>query len=462
MSTLALHLSSRRPGRAGVPRWRGHQVAPPLMAVLAVLAVLAVTITWWRDSPPIGSDAGSQLTAAGRLFGLYSALLAGTAVLLMARVPWLDRAVGSDRLARLHAVAGRSVVGTATVHLLFIVWGYAATAGVGPLRQVRTLWHSYPHVLMASFGFGLLLMVGATSARAARARMSYEYWRLAHLGTYTAIALIFLHPLSNGVDFVGHPLHQRLWRAWFISVAVILVSFRVALPTVRALRHRTTVDTVVPETADVVSIRITGRRMEKFGGQAGQFVRVRFLTPGRWWQSHPYSLSTAPDPGSVRVSVKAAGDHTRGLGRLRPGTRVVLNGPYGGLLASRRTREGVLLIAAGIGITPLRSLFETLPADGDRLILIYRAGNLAEAALRDELDELARTRGGRVHYLTGPRSSDRAADPLGPDALHALVPDIAERDVFLCGPPAVMIRLTHTVRKLGVPKRAIHQERFTF
>jgi ferredoxin-NADP reductase len=253
-----------------------------------------------------------------------------------------------------------------------------------------------------------------------------------------------------------------VWQAWFASVAAVLVCFRGLLPTARALRHRTVVAAVLPETPDVVSIRITGRRMDRFGGRAGQFVRVRFLTTGRWWQSHPFSMSTAPDAGAVRISVKAAGDHTAGLARLAPGTRVVLSGPYGGLLASRSTRDRVVLIAAGIGITPLRALFEALPAGGDRLVLLYRAGREVDLALRGELDGLVATRGGRVHYLTGPRPADPADHPLGPEALRTLVPDIAERDVFLCGPPTMMSELTCTLRSLGVPAGAIHQERFAF
>src|ERR1700710_2806553 len=154
-SAITAARSSRGVRRAGRARLSGHRVAPVLLALFATAAVVVVTIAWWRDSPPITSDAGSQLSSVGRLFGLHAAVLAGLAVLLMARVPWLDRSVGSDRLARLHAVAGRAVVGTATMHVLFIVWGYAATARVGPLSQIATLWRSYPHVLMASSGFGL-------------------------------------------------------------------------------------------------------------------------------------------------------------------------------------------------------------------------------------------------------------------------------------------------------------------
>jgi predicted ferric reductase len=353
---------------------------------------------------------------------------------------------------------GRTVIGELSAQVICIVTGYAVPAHVGPVGEIRTLWRAYPQVLLASFGFGVLLVVGATSARASRSRLPYELWHLLHLGTYAAIAPTFSHTLVVGNDFVGHPAHRWAWEAWFVAVAITMGWFRRLRPLWRALLHRTVVAATVRESDDVVSIHLTGRRLHRFGGRAGQFVRVRFWTRGRWWQSHPFSLSAVPDGYRIRITVKALGDHTRGLREIRPGTRVLLSGPYGGLLATRRTRADVLLVAAGIGITPLRAPFRDAdrrarPDDAD-LPSQSREGPRTTRAL----DDLARRVGASVHYLTGPRPTDPADEPL--PGLGVLVPDIARRDVFVCGPASMMTAVTTAARRLGVPRRNIHTERF--
>ena len=73
-----------------------------------------------------------------------------------------------------------------------------------------------------------------------------------------------------------------------------------------------------------------------------------------------WSSGTFAQTGAIN---KAVGGYTRRLADVRPGTRVVAEGPFGTFTAQRRRRERVLLIAGGIGITPLRGLFEDMPGD---------------------------------------------------------------------------------------------------
>jgi ferredoxin-NADP reductase len=159
--------------------------------------------------------------------------------------------------------------------------------------------------------------------------------------------------------------------------------------------------------------------------------------------------------------VKVAGSHSAALLALRTGTRVFAEGPYGALTAARRKRRKVLLLAGGVGITPLRALFETLPGQADDVRMIYRANTADDLVLRHELDWIANQRGTRVHYLLGlPQPGPR--DHLSAKRLTALVPDVAERDVFLCGPPPMMAAAERGLRAAGVKRRNIHHESFTF
>ncbi|MFG2980055.1 hypothetical protein ACGFYQ_02215 [Streptomyces sp. NPDC048258] len=120
----------------------------------------------------------------------------------------------------------------------------------------------------------------------------------------------------------------------------------------------------------------------------------------------------------------------------------------------------MLLIAGGVGITPMRALFETLPGGPGDITLLYRAGAEEHLVLRSELEAIAAERQAGLHYLLGP--SGAAFDPLAPQAPAALVPDLAEHDVYLCGPPGMAEAAWTALLRAGVPAGRIHSECFSF
>ncbi|WP_234337486.1 ferredoxin reductase family protein [Kitasatospora phosalacinea] len=436
---------------------------PAAVLLVAWAGVPAVLAVWWQDTIP-GSlrGSGDALAAAGRLSGLLAAYLLLLLVASMARIPWLENRVGSDVVARWHRALGEYTVLLAAAHAVLVVLGYARQSGTGPLAEAGTVLFHYPDVLLAAAGLGLLVLVGALSARAVRRRLRYETWYHLHLLVYPAAGLAFAHEFSVGADFSTSARNRLLWSGAHIAVALAVLVFRVALPLSRSVRHRLRVVRVVPEGPGVVSIHLAGRRLDELGAQAGQFARWRFLARGQWWQSHPYSLSAAPTPGHWRITVKDLGDSSAALARLRPGTRVWFEGPYGAFTARRRTpSRKVLLIAGGAGVTPIRALYETLPGRGDDVVLLYRASRPADLVLWSELQEIARSRGFALHPLLGPRS-DGPDDPLSADRLRRTVPDAARRDVYLCGPDAMAEAVERQLRLVGVPRHRIHRETFAF
>ncbi|MFL6136551.1 MAG: ferric reductase-like transmembrane domain-containing protein [Frankiaceae bacterium] len=380
-------------------------------------------------------------------------------VALMARLPPLERGIGTDRLARWHATGGRYVVSLVVAHGLLITWGYAVTARIDVVSQTRTLLLSYPDVLMASVAGLLLLGVGLVSMRAARRRMRYETWYYLHLYTYVAVALAFSHQFATGADFMTDRAARVAWGGMYAVVAAAILWYRLAVPLRQALRQRLRVESVREEAPGVVSVVIAGPHVHELAAQAGQFFRWRFLARSMWWASNPYSLSAAPLPDRLRITAKALGDHSAGLRTLRPGTRVVAEGPYGALTPARRTRRKVLLIAGGVGITPLRALLQALPAAPGELTLVYRAGRDHEVVLRDELTALAQARGARLHIVTGHRS-ELGYDPLSAPSLIRNVPDLAGHDAYVCGPAGMTAAVIGALRAAKVPRRCIHSESF--
>ncbi|MFR9799305.1 ferric reductase-like transmembrane domain-containing protein [Streptomyces sp. MS06] len=427
--------------------------AAPLLALLWAGAA-AVIALWWSGTGSVVGAAG-WLTGAGRITGLLSGYSCAVLVGLMARVPLLERRIGSDRVARWHAMAGRYTISLLVAHVVLILAGYAA-------QDRQSLWHEtvtvvldYPEMLKATAGTLILLTVGIISARAVRRRTGYEFWYYVHLLTYAAVFLAFGHQLALGNDFVGNAAATAAWYALYLGVAALAVWFRVLVPVRLNLRHRLRVESVHLEAPGVYSVVMVGRRLDELDARPGQFFRWRFLGAGLGWTSTPYSLSAPPRPDRMRITVKSLGGHSAAVARLRPGTPVWAEGPYGALTADRRTARKALLIAGGVGITPMRALFETLPGE---VTLLYRARNRQDLALGGELEAVARWRGARVLYaLNGPHG---ARPDLSAAALRSRVPDLAGHDVYLCGPHGFAQEVYAQLRAAGVPDRRIHHESF--
>jgi predicted ferric reductase len=415
---------------------------------------------WWRDGGLAGQETtAAVLSSAGRLTGLLGTYLVLVQLLLVARLPPLERRFGLDRLTVWHRRNGRVTLILLLAHAALITAGYALDAGVPLPAEAWTLLTTFPGLLTATAGLSALLAVVIVSLRIVRRGLRYETWYFVHLYAYLGIALSFSHQLAVGAAFSADAVARAYWYALFGGTLAAVLSFRVGAPLLSMVRHRLRVATVVDEAPGVVSITVTGNRLDRLPARPGQFLLWRFLTLDRWYEAHPFSLSAAPDGRSLRITVKALGDYTQRLAALRPGTRVIAEGPYGAFTDERRSQPKALFIAGGIGITPIRAMLETT---GDEIVLLYRAVDAADVLFRDELDELARRRSIDVHYLLGDHREAAHRDLLGPTHMRRLVPDVARRDVFVCGPSPMIAATERSLRAAGVPRRRIHSERFAF
>ena len=430
-----------------------------VVAAAVALGALGVMYMWWRDTSPASVyGAGPWLTAAGRVTGLLGTYLVVIEVLLMGRVPWLDRMIGMDRLAVWHRRNGEYSICLLVAHAVLIIWGYAVTTHDGMLSETKSVVLSYPDMLAATVGLGLLVVVGVLSARAVRKRVSYHTWYFVHLYTYIALALSFAHQFNTGADFATHPLNRVIWGAMYGTVGALLLLYRVVKPLLNMARHRFVVVGTASEGPGLTSVYVSGRELGKLDADAGQFFLWRFITRDGWWQAHPFSLSAAPNGRWFRMTVKALGDHSSGLATLRPGTKVLLEGPFGNFTMRWRRGRKILMIGAGVGITPLRAMFEEAATASGDVTLLYRASDSDGLGLRAELDEIAQRRGAKVYYLVGPR--DEHPEYLTPEHLQRLVRDVVQRDVYVCGPPGFTATVNSSLRTLRVPRRHVHTELF--
>ncbi|MCW2870956.1 ferredoxin reductase family protein [Actinacidiphila oryziradicis] len=452
-------MQNTRAGRRATMRAIRPRRSPavPLLALTWAGAV-AVLWMWWNNTPRVALGTNDWLLGAGRLTGLLGGYTIALVIAQMARIPALERRVGSDRVARWHAMSGRYAICLIVAHVVLTIWAYSLQANTAIIGETVTVVTTFPDMIKATIGTVLLIIIGLVSAGAVRRRMKYETWYYLHLLTYLAVFLTFWHQLATGAEFIGNQTARTVWYVMYGTVTVLLVWYRLLVPVRLNLKHQMRVEATVEEAPGIVSVLITGRKLHRLGAQAGQFFRWRFLAPGMRFSSNPYSLSAAPRPGLLRITVKAVGGHSSALASLKPGTRVWAEGPYGAMTAARRRGGKVLLLAGGAGITPLRALFETMPADRGDLTLLYRAKKTEDLALWDELRAIADERGARLMYaVNGP---DGSRPEITPDGLKKRVPDLNQHDVYLCGPPGMAEEMYSVLREAGVPSSRIHHESF--
>ncbi|HEX2807667.1 MAG TPA: ferric reductase-like transmembrane domain-containing protein, partial [Kineosporiaceae bacterium] len=401
------HRAPAAPARKSlrVPRWWRDAVGSVTWA-----SVLVVTVLWIAGGgvQDLGGIA-SGLTSVGRLTGLVASDLLLIQVLLMARIPMVERVYGQDELARRHRLVGFTSFNLMVAHVLLITLGYAGASSSNPIATFWDFIVTYPGMLLALAGTLLLVLVTVTSIRKARKKLRYESWHLLHLYAYLGVGLALPHQLWTGQEFLTSPAATLYWWSLWIVAAGAILTWRVAVPVYRTLVHDLRVTAVVRESPDVVSVLMSGRNLRRLPVAAGQFFTWRFLTGPSWTRGHPYSLSAAPTGDTLRITVKDLGDGSRALAQLRPGTRVAIEGPYGRLHDGVRSRRKVTLLASGIGVTPLRALMEQLPQRPGDVTLIYRASSTDDLVFKAEIDALALANGARVFYVLGHRVTDRAS-----------------------------------------------------
>lgn len=438
---------------------RGSAFAHPSITGRVVLwaGVLAnVAIVWALFFTAEPSK--NTVIAIAKFIGLNLALALILQLVLIARLPWLDRRIGMDRLTTWHRWVGLTIFWLVLLHPTVMIIGYARHDNFTVPKQFVSFAGVFP-TLMGMIAAGIVIVVVALSIRFARRRLSYETWHAVHVFLYAAITLALIHQAFEVSAFRRSPITTVYWwLLWGLAIAALIVG-RVVTPLRLNARHRLRVAAVVPESDDVTSVYVAGRDLDGLRARPGQFFIWRFLGYNSWWQANPFSLSAAPDGRHLRLSAKAVGTTSAGLRHVPVGTRVFVEGPYGAFTSRQRSREATLLIAGGIGVTPIRALLEELTGP---VTVLYRVHSMADAVLLRELEELAQARSVRLQVLAGRTGAGNPPNnPFEPDSLVALVPDIRERDVFVCGPPAMTSAVIRSLRTLGVPRHQVHAERFS-
>ena len=461
-----------RPRPTGPSRARSHEVK---FARRSRLADLLVAACWASAAASIALFLGygganqfaspaQAVTSLGIIAGLVGTDLILVMVVLAARLPVIDRAVGNDRAMGLHRSLGKPVLYLILAHVVLLLVGYGLTSNLSALDEIVPMW-SIADMPLAFLGLGLLVTVVVTSVVAVRRRFRYEFWHLIHLLSYIAVLVALPHELSVGGLLAVGTFQRAYWIALYVIAFGAIGVYRFLIPVVRSVRHDLRVSRIERVSGDVVSIYLTGRNLTSLGSGGGQYFVWRFWSGRTWWHSHPISLSAVPTSTELRITVRELGKGTIQIARLRRGTRVWLEGPYGLFTDAGRTAPKLAVVAAGIGITPIRALLEhSRLAPGEATILL-RGTNETETYLLDELTEFANQREAKLYTSLGRRGRGSRSwlserDGQRGVSLRSIFPDLLHSDVYVCGPGVWAEQVVAEARAAGVPSHQIHFERF--
>lgn len=405
-----------------------------------------------------------------RVSALIATSLLIVHVALVARIPWIESVLGLDKLTVAHKKLGKPILYLLLLHLFAAAMNYALIDEIGIGQALVYLSTNFLSVGLAAASLVLFLVVVFSSIRLARKKLSYESWYLVHMLSYAAIFLSIPHQYEFGTDFLNQPLLQTYFTLLYVFVGANLVWFRLLQPLVLSLVANLKVAAVQPDANRTTSITIGGRGVQRLGAEAGQFFLLRVMTWAQWWRPHPFSVSSAPSD-VIRFTVGNRGDDTALLQEIEPGTRVILEGPFGVFSESKRTKQHVTLLAAGIGVAPIRALAESLAAEPGDVTVIYRLTDNSDAALLAEVERICHERGHFLHLVKGPRTQSGSFLPdqaVGerqkPDyvRLLELSPLLKESDVYVCGPSGWSASVKHALEELGLPKYQLHLEEFAW
>ncbi|MBA3550910.1 ferric reductase-like transmembrane domain-containing protein [Patescibacteria group bacterium] len=419
---------------------------------------LAIVIGIWINGSGIllNGSTGDIFIALGRLVGLLAMFFILVQLVLIGRIRWIEQQFGFDNLNILHKKIGFSIGATILLHPFFIILGYSIAGRISYFEQISILLSSWPYVLLAAIGLTILLLCVGISISIVRKKLKYETWYFTHLFIYVAIGLVFAHQIQTADVSFGWAKTYWLFLNFIVFGLVLL--YRFIRPIYLTFKHQFYIDRIVTETDSVTSFYIKGKHINKYFFQPGQYMHIIFLAK-KMWYSHPFSFSTAPNSDSLRVSIKSSGDFTSTIHKVPVGTHVIIDGPFGIFTEKTAKYDAYLFIAGGIGITPIRSLIESLSAKNKDMILLYGNRTEKDIAFRSELENM----NVKIHHVLSETNDPKfETGYMDNERIVRLAPDFMKREIFVCGPPVMMNAVVKLLKEMGVPKSQLHYEVFSY
>lgn len=429
-----------------------------LYAVL-LLSILPIFYFWiTQSSSLLFQGSGNLFVSLSRITALLAVFFILLQLILVGRLSWVEKTFGHDKLSVMHHFSGIIAGIFIIAHPILILFGYSMNGKTTFLSEFFSLIKG-DEIIGAVISVILFVAIVFTSIYFVKKKIKYEYWFLIHLFTYLAILLAWGHQLELGGDF-GNRIFVGYWYFLYIFSIGNLLIFRFAVPMYSYNKNKFFISKIIKESKEVFSVYIKGNHISEMRIEPGQFMNFRFMKKGFWLQSHPFSISKIDKKrNEIRVTIKNLGDFTSKIGELKKGTMVVIEGPYGVFTESSSRKGKFLFLAAGIGITPIKALVESLSEKKKDLFVLYSARKKKDLIFKKEFGKLSKT---RIHYFVTSDSSWKGDKRrINLEVIKEYVKDIEKRDIYICGPKNFIDSLVKDLKNEGISEEQIHFERFS-
>lgn len=428
-----------------------------LYAFLVTFPLLAAVLA----APRGGSH--SFLANVGVGAGYLALAMMALEMALVARVRAAASAFGQDALLQFHRGMGIGAVGLLLLHPVLLV-----ASGAYPVA-ILTLGPAVPWAIgLGSIAALCAIAIVATSLLRKRLRTPYEAWQVVHGVLAVAAVVVATWHASRVGRLAGNPAMRVVALGYVVLFVGVFVRYRLLRP-LQLLRKPWEVVSNVPELGDARTIRLRPAGHPGFSFEPGQFAWINLGTSPFHLEQHPISISSdgdVPPGGEIAFTIRNLGDWSgKRVPALRPGARAWIDGPYGAFSIDRDEGFGFVLVAGGVGITPMVAILSTMASRGDvrPVVLFYGARTEDDLTLRGTVEALASKLALRIVYVLEhpPEGWKGEKGFIGADVLgRHLPPQYRRFQFFTCGPPPLMDAMERALPSLGVPPERIHAERF--
>lgn len=422
------------------------------LAWLVVGIINLMPLVFWCLVSPLNMrfiSLTATLTSLGQIFGLLGMSLMATVIILGARLKLLEKYFnGLNRLYINHHLLGGIAFCLLIFHPLWLVFKYALISSQSAAFFLLPSLENIPKTL-GGVALGIMMVLLMITFYTA---WKYQHWKLSHKFLGLAFIVAFLHTLLIPSDVSRH-LFLKVYLGGWGLLAIGTYLYRTVFYNIAVKKYEYTVDALNHLNRENLEI-ILKPLDKKLVFQAGQFAFFNFLNQSLKSESHPFSFTSRPDEENLKIVVKALGDYTIDLPeRLKNGDKVEIEGPFGcfGVTGQRQ-----IWVAGGIGITPFLSMAKNLSSDR-QIDLYWSLKNSTEIFLQDDLQLLAQ-QNSNFNFL--PVFSDTEGF-LTAEKIKNRSGYLSGKDIFLCGPPAMMKVLKKQFMDLGIAKNNIYSEEFS-
>ena len=455
---MALLTEPRTSSTSGTRRTSRIDWSLPVLLFFSIQFGIAVTLGFTAQelSSWVYSPEAFALNLS-RVAAMAGTAIALTSIALASRAPWVERAMGQDRMIFWHRKIGPYSLFLIAAHVILLSFARTENTSLNTWQSMWDITLTTRWMVPAMLGFVFMIGIGITSYHRIRKLFKYETWWVIHLYSYIGIALAFMHQIQSGVMFRDDPVLTQWWIFYYATVFGLLLRYRVWAPIALSFSNRPRIEKVVRENSDTISLHLKTRNRRLKKAQGGQYFNIRVLEDTKWWEAHPYSLSSSPKNGKLVFTIKELGDHSSWLSNLPAGTPVQIEGPYGIFTVNRLRGNKVLFIAGGIGITPMKAMLEDLPLGSTGKVL-WRVSKAEDLVLKEDIQTLCDERGIELITIVGPREDNQ----LWLEKAVVSADNYKDYEVFICASKGLIEMSKETLLHLGLKKKNIYTEEFEF